>query len=121
MALAIFLFPRQVLSQTDQFDISFENAMKIKNVFDSEMKNSLTSDQHVKRNSCLLNELTFFTHLPSGRETGKFLSIDLGSTNFRVILSDLRGGKSEDEFHVKYYDVPHDLRYGPTCKVRLAD
>ena len=83
------------------------------------MHKSLTQDQHVKRTSCLLNELSFITKMPSGKETGHFLSIDLGSTNFRVILSDLKGGKGEDEFQVKYYDVPHNLRYGPTCKVSL--
>ena len=108
-----------MLSETDQFGISYENAIRIKNVFESEMKNALTTDQNINHNSCLLNVLTFFTHLPSGKETGKFLSIDLGSTNFRVILSDLRGGKTEDEFHVQYYDVPETLRYGPSCKVSL--
>lgn len=89
----------------------------MKETFANEMHKSLSQDQHTKRTSCLLNELSFITKMPSGKETGHFLSIDLGSTNFRVILSDLKGGKGDDEFQVKYYDVPNDLRYGPTCKV----
>lgn len=83
------------------------------------MKNALTSDQHIKRNTCLLNEMTFFTKLPSGNELGQYLAIDLGSTNFRVILSDLKGGKAEDGFQVRYYDVPDNLRNGPSSKVSI--
>lgn len=49
---------------------------------------------------------------PTGKESGFFLSLDLGGTNFRVILSKLHGHESEDEFDVKYYDVPEKLRFG---------
>lgn len=49
---------------------------------------------------------------PTGKEKGLFLSLDLGSTNFRVILSKLHGHETEDDFDVKYYDVPGHLRVG---------
>ena len=32
---------------------------------------------------------TFVTRLPSGREVGKFLALDLGGTNFRVLLIEI--------------------------------
>ena len=32
---------------------------------------------------------TFVSKLPSGRETGRFLALDLGGTNFRVLQIDI--------------------------------
>ena len=35
---------------------------------------------------------TYVTELPTGRESGSFLALDLGGTNFRVILVELEAG-----------------------------
>ena len=32
---------------------------------------------------------TYVPQLPSGKETGKFLALDLGGTNFRVVVIDI--------------------------------
>lgn len=32
---------------------------------------------------------TYVRKLPSGHETGKFLALDLGGTNFRVVVIDI--------------------------------
>ena len=32
---------------------------------------------------------TYVRQLPSGNETGKFLALDLGGTNFRVVVIDI--------------------------------
>ena len=32
---------------------------------------------------------TYVRELPSGHEVGKFLALDLGGTNFRVVLMDI--------------------------------
>jgi len=34
---------------------------------------------------------TYVRQLPSGREKGKFLALDLGGTNFRVVVMDIDG------------------------------
>ena len=36
--------------------------------------------------------VTYVTQLPTGRESGKFLALDLGGTNFRVILVEITSG-----------------------------
>ena len=35
---------------------------------------------------------SFVTHLPDGHETGTFIGLDLGGTNFRVLLMDMQPG-----------------------------
>ena len=36
--------------------------------------------------------VTYVTRLPTGKEEGQFLALDLGGTNFRVILAELHAG-----------------------------
>jgi hexokinase len=36
---------------------------------------------------------TYVRQLPSGGESGKFLALDLGGTNFRVVLIDIAPGE----------------------------
>ena len=71
-----------------------------------------------RNQSCLQMECTFVTELPKGTESGDFLSIDIGSTNFRVLLSRLNAN-GEDEFAVKYYDVPQGIRVGKSVYVSI--
>lgn len=44
-------------------------------------------------------------------ESGKFLALDLGGTNFRVILLELDNGKIVNEV-VKMYHIEDELRVG---------
>lgn len=59
---------------------------------------------------------TFIPNLPNGTESGDFISLDLGTTNFRVILSQLRP-ESENKFFVKHYTVPNEFRRGKSKNV----
>lgn len=61
-------------------------------------------------------ENTFVSCFPDGTEEGDFLSLDLGGSNFRVILSRLKPGQ-EGQFFVNRYDVPKELRKGDVNKV----
>ena len=56
------------------------------------------------------------THLkccvPSS-ERGDYLALDLGGTNFRVLLVRVRGGKRRSvEMHNKIYAIPQDTMQG---------
>jgi len=55
---------------------------------------------------------TYVRELPDGSEVGKFLSLDLGGTNFRVIFMELT---PEREFLMdsKIYAIPPDIMVGP--------
>lgn len=43
---------------------------------------------------------SYVTHLPDGHETGTFIGLDLGGTNFRVLL----GHVQNQEYIISYYD-----------------
>lgn len=51
-------------------------------------------------------------------EQGQFLALDLGGTNFRIILLVLKNGKVVNE-KVKHYHIVEELRLG--CGERLFD
>ncbi|RWS02215.1 hexokinase-1-like isoform X1 [Dinothrombium tinctorium] len=99
----------------DQYKLNKHQVNKIRNVFEEEMKNGLSSDQ--TRKGCLQCENTFVTDLPTGDEKGDYLSLDLGSTNFRVLLSRLKGRNEEAQFIVKYYDIPLEIKVGQSQKL----
>lgn len=56
-------------------------------------------------------ENTYIPELPNGTETGRFLALDLGGTNFRVILLDIEAGQITSEV-VKRYHIPDETRLG---------
>jgi len=57
-------------------------------------------------------ENTFIPCLLDGSESGKYLALDLGGTNFRVLLITLEKGRMVDEI-ISYYTVAEPLRLGP--------
>merc|ERR1712096_91480 len=59
---------------------------------------------------------------PNGQEQGKFLSLDLGGTNFRVIFMELTAQK-EFMMDSKIYAIPHSVMIGPGVELfdHIAD
>lgn len=48
-----------------------------------------------------------------GSEKGEFLALDLGGTNFRVLLVRVRNGMRRSvEMHNKIYSIPQDIMQG---------
>jgi len=74
------------------------------------IKQGLTKEGHL--NSSVKCFPTFVRELPNGQEKGKFLSLDLGGTNFRVIFMELT---DEKEFLMdsKIYAIPQSIMLGP--------
>lgn len=56
--------------------------------------------------------VTYVQDLPNGNERGKFLALDLGGTNFRVLLIHL---KEANVFHMqsRIYAIPQKIMLGP--------
>lgn len=86
---------------------------QIKQVFISEMELALNEQP-----SSLQMENTYIPELPDGTEKGLFLALDLGGTNFRVILMELHHLNITRE-EVKHYHIPDSLRIG--CGDKLFD
>ncbi|XP_014275874.1 hexokinase type 2 isoform X5 [Halyomorpha halys] len=53
---------------------------------------------------------TYVQDLPTGQENGKFLALDLGGTNFRVLLITLNG--RHFDMQSKIYVIPQDVMVG---------
>ena len=51
--------------------------------------------------------ITYVHELPTGRENGQFLALDLGGTNFRVILVELEAGSRS----IKMKSSKHEVGY----------
>ena len=69
--------------------------------------------------------VTYVTRLPTGREEGQFLALDLGGTNFRVILAELHTGSRSVRMKCHKHEVsimiilsqPHySQTWGTSCK-----
>lgn len=55
--------------------------------------------------------ITYVQDLPNGSERGKFLALDLGGTNFRVLIIHLNG-ENEFKMQSKIYAVPQSIMLG---------
>jgi hypothetical protein len=65
---------------------------------------------------CYLNSSS---SLVSSSEKGDFLALDLGGTNFRVLLVRVRNGKRRGvEMHNKIYSIPQEVMHGTGEEVR---
>ncbi|KAL0809908.1 hypothetical protein ABMA28_010767 [Loxostege sticticalis] len=80
---------------------------RVGEVFEREIERGLKEQP-----SSLQMENTYIPELPDGTEEGLFLALDLGGTNFRVLLLELRGGELVKE-DVKQYHISDALRVGP--------
>uniref|UniRef100_A0A6P7FJ62 Phosphotransferase n=1 Tax=Diabrotica virgifera virgifera TaxID=50390 RepID=A0A6P7FJ62_DIAVI len=54
---------------------------------------------------------TYVQDLPDGTETGKYLALDLGGSNFRVLLVDIRN--RQYTMDQKIYSIPQEIMTGP--------
>lgn len=106
---SLLILPKQIIEYTNKFILTADQMRKIKQVFLEEMK--LGSMLKPPKKSSLLMMNTYITEIIDGTESGDFLSLDLGSTNFRVCHLNMCG-KKEEKFDVKYYDIAEPLKKG---------
>jgi hexokinase len=57
--------------------------------------------------------VTYVHDLPTGRESGHFVALDLGGTNFRVILLELEAGSRSVQMKSCKHEVSQKLMLGP--------
>ncbi|KAK2845343.1 hypothetical protein Q7C36_010197 [Tachysurus vachellii] len=95
----------------DTLRLSREQLMEVKRRMEVQMKRGLAQDTH---NSASVKMLpTYVRATPDGTEHGDFLALDLGGTNFRVLLVRVRSGKRRSvEMHNKIYTISQDIMQG---------
>ncbi|XP_067012621.2 hexokinase type 2 [Anabrus simplex] len=77
--------------------------------FDKAIEMGLAKSTHEK--SSVKCYPTYVTDLPTGKENGKFLALDLGGTNFRVLVITL--SPKRFDMKSKIYAVPSNVMTGP--------
>lgn len=77
--------------------------------FEREVKKGLKKAMH--NSSEIKNFVTYVQDLPNGNEKGKFLALDLGGTNFRVLLVQMNGEKV-CRHTSKTYAIPQRIMVG---------
>lgn len=80
-------------------------------VFEEQIDYANSMNEDDRKKSDLFWECTYVSGLVKGNENGRYLGLDLGSTNFRVVLVDLKNGIAETT--TKYYNLTDDQLSGP--------
>ncbi|VDM61300.1 unnamed protein product [Angiostrongylus costaricensis] len=108
-----FVFP------TEKVDKAVEEACQCLNLSDDQLRKVMHSlkigmEQGLKKGTPpgvgLRMIPSYVRGIPNGTEAGDFLALDLGGTNFRVLLIRLKG--SEAEMKGKIYEIPVSIQQG---------
>nr|WPA94603.1 hexokinase 1 [Cacopsylla chinensis] len=102
---------KQVEDVLSVVKLNGEIIKRIQATFENEIEAGLSD-----KKSSLQMENTYIPELPDGSEEGQFLALDLGGTNFRVILMHIKKGLVTDEI-VKHYHISDELRLGSGLKL----
>ncbi|XP_062399112.1 hexokinase-2 [Sardina pilchardus] len=95
----------------DKLRLSHDQLLEVKGRMTEAMERGLSRDTHGNATVKMLP--TYVRSTPNGTERGDFLALDLGGTNFRVLLVKVRSGKKRTvEMHNKIYAIPQDLMQG---------
>uniref|UniRef100_A0A8C3QCC6 Hexokinase-2 n=1 Tax=Geospiza parvula TaxID=87175 RepID=A0A8C3QCC6_GEOPR len=91
--------------------LSHEQLLEVKERMRIEMEKGLGKETHAEATVKMLP--TYVCSTPDGTEKGDFLALDLGGTNFRVLLVRVRNGMRRGvEMHNKIYSIPVDIMQG---------
>ncbi|ELU09300.1 hypothetical protein CAPTEDRAFT_151872 [Capitella teleta] len=87
----------------------------------TEIEFAMHPDPEVRSRTPILNENTFVQTLLDGSENGDFLALDLGGTNFRVLLCTMKDGRCTST--TNFYKLPNETLSGPSAGVfdHIAD
>uniref|UniRef100_A0A452TI95 Hexokinase-2 n=1 Tax=Ursus maritimus TaxID=29073 RepID=A0A452TI95_URSMA len=96
---------------TASLKLSREQLLEVKRRMNVEMERGLSKETHAIAPVKMLP--TYVCATPDGTEKGDFLALDLGGTNFRVLLVRVRNGKRRGvEMHNKIYSIPQEVMHG---------
>ncbi|XP_014403663.1 PREDICTED: hexokinase-1 isoform X1 [Myotis brandtii] len=102
---------RQIEETLAHFRLTREMLLEVKKRMRTEMEMGLKKKTNDKAVVKMLP--SFVRSTPDGTENGDFLALDLGGTNFRVLLVKIRSGKKRTvEMHNKIYAIPIEIMQG---------
>lgn len=95
--------------------ISDDQLLHMMHILEEEMSAGLSPSTHKQATVKMFP--TYVRKLPNGTEVGQVLALDLGGTNFRVLLIDLRGN-ARVELTSKIFVIPQSIMIGDGKHVR---
>uniref|UniRef100_A0A672Z8Y1 hexokinase n=1 Tax=Sphaeramia orbicularis TaxID=375764 RepID=A0A672Z8Y1_9TELE len=102
---------RHIAETLAEFRLTTEQLLEVKRRMRVEIQNGLSKSTQDSATVKMLP--TFVRSTPDGSEHGDFLALDLGGTNFRVLLVKIRSGKRRTvEMHNKIYAIPLEVMQG---------
>lgn len=102
--------PQKLRHQIDaSFALDKSKLEKFMKRFNDEIDKGLKKETH--ESSEVKCFVTYVQNLPTGNERGKFLALDLGGTNFRVLLIHLKEER-DYEFQSEIFAIPASLMTG---------
>lgn len=93
---------------TRELLLSNDQLRQIQTLLETEMRSGLGKESNPS--AIIKMYPTFVRDVPNGTEKGKFLALDLGGTNFRVLLIELDGLHFEMENEI--YAIPQEIMLG---------
>lgn len=93
------------------FLLNNETLERFAAVFRNEMVQGLSADETERKRSSLQMEPTYVHKVCDGTETGEYLGLDLGGTNFRVLYLQLENGK-QVRSACRYYNCTEAILTG---------
>ncbi|XP_055307753.1 hexokinase type 2-like [Sitodiplosis mosellana] len=100
---------QRIRDECQELILTDGHIQKLMKTIIQEIERGLSAETHNEADIKAFN--TYVQDLPNGNERGKFLALDLGGTNFRVLLIHLNG-KYEYEKTSKIYAVPQSIMLG---------
>jgi hexokinase len=101
--------PQAIREACQELILTESQIKEIMRKFIEEINRGLKKETHFQADiKCFV---TYVQDLPNGKERGRFLALDLGGTNFRVLLIHLKG-ESDFEMQSKIYAIPQSIMLG---------
>ncbi|KAM6264112.1 hexokinase HKDC1-like isoform 2-T2 [Spheniscus humboldti] len=102
---------KQIDAALAPFLLSLETLREVKNKMRTELEYGLKRETQASATVKMLP--TYVCGTPDGTEKGKFLALDLGGTNFRVLLVKIRSGRRRSvQMYNKIFAIPLEIMQG---------
>ncbi|XP_040588249.1 hexokinase HKDC1 [Mesocricetus auratus] len=92
------------------FQLTREQLIGVQDKMRTELEYGLKKKTHALATVKMLP--TYVYGMPDGTEKGKFLALDLGGTNFRVLLVKIRSGRKSVRMYNKIFAIPLEIMQG---------
>ncbi len=114
----VYLKKKKIEKILNEFKLSDETLRQIMEILDNEMEKGLNRMTNSEADLKMLP--TYVCQLPTGRETNDILALDLGGSNFRVLLIRLKENE-EPKILNKVFIVSESIMKGSGTKVNTKN